>query len=47
MKMEQTECSETLALQLQTPVEHPAESIKRSEHGGSFKPRITHTLRVI
>jgi hypothetical protein len=28
MKMEQTECSETSAFKLQTPVDHPKESIK-------------------
>jgi hypothetical protein len=27
MKMEQTECSETLTFKLQTPVNHPEESI--------------------
>jgi hypothetical protein len=31
MKMEQTECSETLAFKLQTPVNHPEKkSIRRS-----------------
>jgi hypothetical protein len=28
MKMEQTECSETLAFKLQTPGNHPEESIQ-------------------
>jgi hypothetical protein len=37
MKMEQTECSETLAFKLQTPVNHPEESVRRSEHGESLK----------
>jgi hypothetical protein len=31
MKMEQTECSETLAFKLQTPVSHPEESIRQAE----------------
>jgi hypothetical protein len=39
MKMEQTDCSETLAFKLQTPANHPAESIRRSEHGESLKSR--------
>jgi hypothetical protein len=33
MKMEQTECSETLALKLQTLMNHPEESKQHSEHG--------------
>jgi hypothetical protein len=37
---EQTECVETLAFKLQTPVNHPAESIRHSEHGESLKLRI-------
>jgi hypothetical protein len=39
MNMEQTECSETLAFKLQTPVNHPEESIQHSEHGESLKSR--------
>jgi hypothetical protein len=39
MKMEQTECSETLAYTLQTPVNHPEENIQHSEHGKSLKSR--------
>jgi hypothetical protein len=39
MKMEQTECSETLVFKLQTPVNHPEESIRHSEHGESLKSR--------
>jgi hypothetical protein len=46
MKMEQTECSETLAYKIQTPSNHPEESIQHSEHGESLQPRkmviITH-----
>jgi len=36
--MEQTEYSETSAYKIQTPKNHPEESIQRSEHGDSFKP---------
>jgi hypothetical protein len=39
MKMELTECSETLAYELQTPGNHPEESIRHSEHGESLKSR--------
>jgi hypothetical protein len=39
MKMGQTECSETLALKLQAPVNNPEESIHHSEHGESLKSR--------
>jgi len=37
MKMEQTECSETLAYKIQTPVSYPEESIQHSEHDESLK----------
>jgi hypothetical protein len=37
MKMEQTGCSETLALKLQAPVNNPEESTQHSEHGESLK----------
>jgi hypothetical protein len=40
MKMEQTKCSETSAYKLQTPVNHPEESIRHSEQGESLKSRI-------
>jgi hypothetical protein len=33
MKIEQTECSEMLAFNLQMPANNPEESIQRSEHG--------------
>jgi hypothetical protein len=36
-----TECSETLAFKLQTPVNHPEESIQH-EHGESLKSRKVH-----
>jgi hypothetical protein len=32
-----TECSETLAFKLQTPVNHPEESIQHSKHSESLK----------
>jgi hypothetical protein len=37
MKMEQRECSETLAFELQAPVNNPEESTQHSEHGESLK----------
>jgi hypothetical protein len=40
MKMEQTECSETLAFKLQTPGNNPNENIRQSKHGESLKSRI-------
>jgi hypothetical protein len=36
MKMEQTECSETLAFTLQTPGNNAEESIRNSKRGESF-----------
>jgi hypothetical protein len=39
MKMEQTECSETLAYKNQTPENYPEESIQHTEHGESLKSR--------
>jgi hypothetical protein len=38
--MEQTQCSKTLAFKLRTPVYHPEESIRHSEHGESLKSRL-------
>ena len=40
MKMEQTECSETSTYKIQTPGNHPKESIQHSGHGESLKSRI-------
>jgi hypothetical protein len=40
MKMEQTECSETLAYKIQTPGNYPEENIQHTEHGGSLKSRV-------
>jgi len=37
MKMEQAECSVTLAYKIQTPGNYPEESIQHSEHGKSLK----------
>jgi len=39
MKMEQTECSETLAYKIQMPGNYPEESVQHSEHGESVKSR--------
>ena len=39
MKMEQTECSETLAYKIQTPWNYPEEGIHHSEQGESLKSR--------
>jgi hypothetical protein len=41
MKMEQTQCSETLAFKLHTPGNNPEESTRRSKHGEILKSRIT------
>jgi hypothetical protein len=41
-KMEQTECSETLAYKIQTPGNYPEGNIQHTEHGESLKSR-THT----
>jgi hypothetical protein len=40
MKMEQTECSETLAYKIQTPGNYPGENIQHTEHGESFKSKV-------
>jgi len=42
MKMEQMECSKTLAYKIQTPGNYPEESIQYSEHGESLKSKIVH-----
>jgi len=41
MKMEQIQCSETLAHKIQTPPNYPEESTQHSEHGESLKSRIS------
>jgi hypothetical protein len=41
MKMEQTECSETLEFKLQTPGNNPEEIIRHSKHEESLKSRRT------
>jgi hypothetical protein len=40
MKMEQTECSKTLAYRIQRPGNYPEENIQHSEQGDSLKSRI-------
>ena len=37
MKIEQTECTESLAYGIQTPRNYPEESIEHSEHGENLK----------
>jgi hypothetical protein len=44
VKVEQTQCSETLVFKLQTPVNHPEESIRHSKHGGSLKTRVVEVF---
>ena len=42
MKMEQTECSETSAYEIQTPGNYPEESIQHSEHDEILKSSIAY-----
>jgi hypothetical protein len=44
MKMEQTECSETLAFKLQTLGNNPEESIRHSKEGESLKSRVAFSV---
>jgi hypothetical protein len=46
MKMEQTECSETLAYKIQTPGNYPEEIIQHSELGECLKTRILDLISV-
>jgi len=46
MKMEQTECSETSAYKIQTPGNHPKESIQHSEHDESLKSRSYSLIKI-
>jgi hypothetical protein len=46
MKIEQTECSETLAYKLQMPVKHPEEIMQHPEQGESLKSRILPLVAV-
>jgi hypothetical protein len=39
MNMEQMECSETSAYNIQTPGNYPEENIQHTEHGKSLKSR--------
>jgi hypothetical protein len=45
MKMEQTECSETLVYKIQTPGNYPEESIQHSEHGESLNQELFTGVR--
>jgi len=45
MKMEQTQCSETLVYKIQMSGNHPKERIQHSEHGKSLKSRIILSRR--
>ena len=40
MKMEHTECSETLVYEIQKPRNYPEEFIQLSEHDENFRSRI-------
>jgi hypothetical protein len=42
--MEQTGCSETLAIEMQTPVNHPEENMQHAEHDESLKSRLSLPL---
>jgi len=46
MKMEQTQCSETSAYNIQTPGNYPEESIQNSEQGERLKSRILWLLTI-
>jgi hypothetical protein len=46
MKMEQTECSETLTFKIQTPENNPKWGIQHSKHGESLKSWILYVLTV-
>jgi len=44
MKMEQTECSETSAYKIQTPGNHPKESIQQYKNG--FKHMLEDNIKM-
>jgi hypothetical protein len=44
MKKEQTQCAEMLAFKLQTPGNHPEESIRHSEQREVLKSRIIYEI---
>jgi len=46
MKMEKRQRSETSVYKIQTPGNHPKETIQHSEHGESLKSRIIQQLFV-
>jgi hypothetical protein len=47
MKMERTECSETLAYKIQKPGNYPEESIQHSEHSESLKSDLEDVQQTI
>jgi hypothetical protein len=47
MKMEQTDCFETTVYKIQSPGNHPKESIQHSGHGESLKSGIFKFLESI
>jgi hypothetical protein len=40
MNIEQTECSENMAIKIQTAGNYPEESIQHSKHGETLKSRL-------
>jgi len=46
MEMEQTECSETSTLKIQTPGNYPEGSIQYSKQGEILKSRKIHTFQI-
>jgi hypothetical protein len=42
MNMEQTECSETTAHEIQKPGNRPKEDLQHSQHGETFQSRIVY-----
>jgi hypothetical protein len=44
LQVEETECSEKSAYKIQTPGNYPEEIMQHSEHGESFKPRISASV---
>jgi hypothetical protein len=46
MKMEQTDCSETSAFNIQTPGKYPEENIPYLQHGESLKTTIVYMFRL-
>jgi hypothetical protein len=46
IKKNGTECSETSAYKIQTPENHPEESIQHSEHGERLKSRVINLFTI-